>query len=184
MANRAQLFLFASTYYLLLSIILSISSASDMSTNGALLFFIANGSSLSIISSHFLSLAMGSVPLSAISSYILSLVVSGDSLSIVLYCFLSFITFDNFLSTFSSYFLFFVASDNLLSIISGSGFLSLILFAGSWVLFLSSTLSYTHHFSLLFFLLFYSFLPSLPLPLTYNPTLFLGTRLFDSSIIT
>lgn len=119
------------------------------------------------ISGRFLSFDADSGPLSTVSGRLLSAIAGGCPLSAI---------FDRLLS--------FVSSDGPSSIILGGGPLSPMLPAGSWALFLTSTLSCVHHSFLPSSPLFHSFLPSLPIPLTRNPTTLTGKRLFDQVFIT
>ena len=126
------------------------------------LSLIANDSLLSAVSGCFFSLVIGGRPLSAISSHFSTLVASGCPFFIVFGCFLSFF-----------------AGSSPLSTIFYSVSLSPMPFAGFWVLFLTSTPSYTCCFSLPLLSFFYSSLLFLPILLTHNLTLLTEKRLFN-----
>lgn len=169
------LFLVASTYYLLISSILSIGSTP--------LFLNAGGGPSSIVLVCFLSFIAGGNLLSAISSLfcLLLLMVVFYLLFSIIFCFLLLIVV--FHLPFLVIILFFIADDNLLFTISIGSSLSLIPSANLLALFLPNILFYICYFSLSFLPLFYSFLPSLFMPFAHNPALFTRKRLFNQAFI-
>lgn len=118
----------------------STGDASCASTGNTLLSPIACGNLLSTILGRVSSHVTGSDLLSAVFGTLLSFIASSRFLSAVFGCFLTLIT-----------------SNNLLSTVSDEDFLSLMPFAGSYVLFPTSTLSCVYRFSLPFLPLFHFF---------------------------
>ncbi len=123
-----------------------------MSTvSGHLLSLIVAGSSLSAVFDRLLSFIAGSGFLSTVFGHLSSLITSGGPLSTV---------FGRLSSL--------VAGSSPLSAISSDSPLSTMPSSGSGALFLTSTPSHTRRSSLPSLLLFYSSLPSLPIPLARN----------------
>lgn len=151
------------------------SSAGNTSASNTLLSFITSSGPLSTVLGHFSSLVAGGGRMSAVSDCFLSSVTDGDLSSTISGCPSSSVAGSNLL---------FAVSDCLLSPISGSSPLSLVLLISFRGLFLTSTPSCVHCSSLPSSPLFRSFLPSLPTPLTHNPTPFTRKRLFDQVFIT
>lgn len=170
------------------------------SANGTSSSFITSDGLLSAISDCFSSLVASGDCLYAVFGCLLSLIASSGLLSTILGCPLSSIISGGLLSTVSGRFLSSVVGSSplsailghLLSFVTSGGFLSAVLgrllspvpLAGFRALFLTSTLSYVHCFSLPSSPLFHFFLPSLPTPLARNPALLSGKRLFNPAFIT
>ena len=163
----------------MLSLVASADSASNASANGALLSLVAGSGLLFAVFDCPLSFVIGSSPLAVVLGRFLSFIAGNSPLSTVFDCFLSSVTGGGLLSAILGHFLSLIADGGHLSPVFGSGSLSLMLFASSRALFLTSILSYVHCSSLPSLPLFYSSLPFLPILLTCNPISLTEKRLFD-----
>ncbi len=164
--------------------VMFVSGIGSTSADGALSSPITGDSPLSAIIGCLLSPVTWDSPLSAVSGRLSSLTTSSGPLSTVFDRLLSLFVNDGPLYTVFGYLLSLITSSDLLSTIFGSGFLFPVPPASSWTLFLTSILSCTRYSSLVSLSLFYSFLPSLPILLTYNPIPLTEKRLFNQTFIT